>query len=492
MARISQIITVIENQRRLAKRRSIDKHLRLPHNCAEAFFRSNLGASMANIQAFHGLRYDLGHVGSLSNVVAPPYDVIDVELQKELYERHPANVVRLILNRAEPGDDDGDRYQRAARFLKNWQREGVLQAESQSAVYVYHQVFQHEGQQYTRGGFMGRVRLERFGEGQIYPHEQTHSAAKADRLRLINACRANLSQIFGLYPDAENETRQLLDDAIVGTIPLEATDHLGVIHRVWPVRDVATLTKLSSLMGPKPLFIADGHHRYETACNYRDQLAAAGDLPADHPANFVLMMCVSMSDPGMVVLPTHRLFRGAPELNSDDIRVKLADSFDTRIAGEGSDLAEMLWAEIETEGQQGTLAFFTGADERWILARITDAGRQRMRTLAPNQSDEWRGLGVSILHRLVMDDLLGASNLPKPMYVHDASEVITGLDAGDTTGRDATGQQGQGGKFPLAAMVMPASLDHIRAISEHGERMPAKSTYFYPKLLSGLVINTLD
>jgi uncharacterized protein (DUF1015 family) len=447
---------------------------------------------MASIQAFHGLRYDLGHVGQLSNVTAPPYDVIDADLQKELYERHPANVVRLILNRAEPGDNDDDRYQRAARFLKNWRRQGVLQPDSQAAVYVYHQVFQHEGRQYTRGGFMCRVRLERFGEGQIYPHEQTHSAAKADRLRLINACHANLSQIFGLYPDAQNATRQLLDNTIAGTIPLEATDHLGVVHRIWPVTDVTTLTKLSSLMGPKPLFIADGHHRYETACNYRDQLAAAGDLPAEHPANSVLMMCVSMSDPGMVVLPTHRLFRGLPELDSDELRTKLGDCFHTRIAGEGCDLAEMLWTDIETSEEQGNLAFFTGADERWTLAKITDLGRQRMKSLAGDQSDDWRGLGVSILHRLVIDELLGATNLPKPMYVHDVAEVVRGLAAGDTTERDATGQQGEGGKFPLAAMVMPASLDHIRAISEHGERMPAKSTYFYPKLLSGLVINPLE
>ncbi len=447
---------------------------------------------MANIQAFHGLRYDLGHVGSLSNVIAPPYDVIDAALQKELYDRHPANVVRLILNRAEPGDEEDDRYQRAARFLKNWQREGVLRPEAQAAVYVYHQVFEHDGQEHTRGGFMCRVRLERFGEGRIYPHEQTHSAAKADRLRLINACRANLSQIFGLFPDEENATRQLLDKAIAGMVPLEATDHLGVVHRLWPVTDVRTVTQLSSLMGPKPLFIADGHHRYETACNYRDQLSAAGGLPAEHPANFVLMMCVSMSDPGMVVLPTHRLFRGLPPLTADELRGRIDECFSTRIAGERSDLADLLWTEIASEGDQGTLAFFTSADERWVLARITHNGVQRLKALAPDQSDDWRGLGVSILHRLVMDNLLGATDLPKPMYVHSVSEVVNGLETGDTTGRDATGQQGHGGKFPLAAMVMPASLDHIRAISEHGERMPAKSTYFYPKLLSGLVINPLE
>lgn len=448
---------------------------------------------MANIEAFHGLRYDLGHVGPLSDVIAPPYDVIDSDMQTELYEKHPSNVVRLILNRSEPGDSETTRYERAARFLKNWQREGVLQSENQASIYVYHQVFTENGVEFTRGGFMCRTRLERFGEGNIYPHEQTHSAAKADRLRLINACRANLSQIFGLYPDEANETRELLDKAIQGITPLEATDHLGVVHRVWPVQDVPTTTQLAALMGPKPIFIADGHHRYETACNFRQQMIdELGELPSDHPANFVLMMCVSMSDPGMIVLPTHRLFRGAPELTSDELVGKLSQYFDTRVAGEGTDLAQMLWEDIETADDQGRLALFSGKDERWVAAQIQDAGRARMKELAPDQSDDWRGLGVSILHRLVMEDCLGATDLPKPMYVHSINEVIEGLDAGDTTGRDATGQMGQGGKFPLAALVMPATLDHVRAISEHGERMPAKSTYFYPKLLSGLVINPVE
>ena len=156
---------------------------------------------MPNIQAFRGIRYDLGHVGSLSNVVAPPYDVIDADMQRALYDLHPANVVRLILNREEPGDDEhNNRYTRAARLLRQWQRDRVLFTETDPAIYVYHQVFIERGTQYTRRGFMCRVRLERFGEGNIYPHEETHGAAKADRLKLWAACKANLSQIFGLYP----------------------------------------------------------------------------------------------------------------------------------------------------------------------------------------------------------------------------------------------------------------------------------------------------
>jgi uncharacterized protein (DUF1015 family) len=449
---------------------------------------------MPHIQAFRGLRYDLGHVGSLSDVIAPPYDVIDPALQDQLYKKHPANIIRIELNRDEPGDDQtSNRYSRAARFLRNWRSEGVLQLESDPAIYVYHQVFQDGGREVVRRGFMARVQLERFGEGKIYPHEETHGAAKQDRLLLTRACRANISQIFGLYPDPQNAAQERLERAIVGQQPLQATDHLGVVHRLWVVTDVATITEVSALVDPQPMYIADGHHRYETACNYRDELIAAqGPLPASHPANFVLCMCVSMSDPGMVVLPTHRLFRGVTARTAVQLAEQLGDNFTTNNGGEGPAQAHAVWDEIASAGQQETIGFYTAADNRWTLATVTPEGRRRMAELATEHSEEWQGLGVSLLHRLVIDNLLGCVNLPKPMYVHSVEEVEAALIAGDTVGRDATGQMGQGGRFELAALVMPATVDHVQAISEHGERMPAKSTYFYPKLLSGLVIHPLE
>jgi uncharacterized protein (DUF1015 family) len=435
---------------------------------------------MPTIQAFRGLRYDPKHVGSLSNVIAPPYDVIGKELQDQLYKAHPANVIRLILNRDEPGDDDSNnRYTRAAKFLRNWRAEGVLAAESHPAVYVYHQVFRYGDQEFTRRGFMARCRLERFGEGRIFPHEETLSGPKADRLLLTRACHANLSQIFGLYPDPESVAQNMLEAAVHNAPPVEATDHLGVIHRMWPFSDASVISHLTSAMGPHPIFIADGHHRYETACNYRDELAAAagGSLPPEHPANFVLMMFISMGDPGLIVLPTHRLFRGLPRMSSAELIEKLGPNFTTRVAGEGSDLAPTIWDEIEADGDQGTLGLYTAADQRWVLARLTDAGRRRMAEVASERSADWQGLGVAILHRLLIDTLLTGKDLPKPRYVHLVEDVVEGLESDE---------------FPLAALVMPATVDHIRRISEHGERMPAKSTYFYPKLLSGLVINPLE
>ncbi|MCA9123885.1 MAG: DUF1015 domain-containing protein [Planctomycetaceae bacterium] len=438
---------------------------------------------MPRIAAFRGLRYDLGHVGSLSDVIAPPYDVIGPELQDELYKRHPANVIRLILNREEPGDDDAtNRYSRAAKFLKNWQSEGVLQTDPSPALYVYHQIFEYGGETFTRRGFMGRMGLERFGEGTIYPHEETHAAAKADRLKLTRACRANLSQIFGIYPDDANEAQSILESEIVGVAPLEATDHLGVVHRLWPVTDVNVIGRVASAMSAKPMFVADGHHRYETACNFRDELATNAALDANHPANFVMTMCVSMTDPGMIVLPTHRLFRGLPQLTSIQLREKLGDYFDCEPGGTGPSQAHSIWEGIEFENNQGKLGLYTSADDTWTIATLSDNGRTKMAEVASDHSSDWQGLGVSILQRLILETLLGAESLPKPNYVHLVEEVVEGLTEGDD----------DGSKYPLAALVMPATLDHIRSISEHGERMPAKSTYFYPKLLSGLVINPLD
>ena len=293
--------------------------------------------------------------------------------------------------------------------------------------------------------------------------------------------KTNLSPIFGLYPDPANEAQNLLEAAVAGKTPLVCHDHLGVVHRLWPVTDGGVISAVAGVMGPKPMFIADGHHRYETACNYRDQIYDSGFLSPTHPANYTLMMCVAMEDPGLVIMPTHRIFRDAAKpllaVSADELAVRLSPCFTTEPAGEGPQRAISLWEEIEIEGRQETLAFYTAKDGRWTLARLTDAGRERMAEVAKDHSPEWQSLGVALLHRLVMSDLLKAADLPKPTYVHLADEVAQEL---------ATGE------YPLAAMVMPATVDHVREISLHGERMPAKSTYFYPKLLTGLVFNPLE
>jgi uncharacterized protein (DUF1015 family) len=440
---------------------------------------------MPTVAPLRGLRYDPKHVGALSQVIAPPYDVIDAALQTRLYEQHPANVIRIELNREEPGDSErSNKYTRAAKFLKEWREQGVVMQEPAAVLYVYHQTFEVEGRKHVRRGVMARVRLERFGTGNIHPHEETMSGPKQDRLLLTRACRANLSQVFGLYPDPQGEVQAVLDAAVAGQPPLEATDHLGVSSKMWPLADEAVAAKVAGLMGPKPVFIADGHHRYETACNYRDEVAAAwaaehggAALPDDHPANFVLMMLVGMSDPGLIVLPTHRLFVQPAPASAAELKAKLGDCFTTEAAGSGPAGADAVWGQIELEDEQGTLGLYTAGDQAWTLARITPAGRARMDAVASDHGPAWRNLGVSILHRLVIGDLLSAKEIPTPGYVHLVREVVEGLGSG---------------KYPFAALVMPATVDDIKQVSQTGERMPAKSTYFYPKLASGLVFNPLE
>ncbi|MBQ7029488.1 MAG: DUF1015 domain-containing protein [Thermoguttaceae bacterium] len=435
---------------------------------------------MPNIQPFEGLRYNLAQIGSLSDVVAPPYDVIDPALQDALYEKHPNNVVRLILNKMLPTDDEqNNRYTRSARELKNWKEEGVLQKDSKPAIYVYHEIFTVGDKEYTRKGFMCGCEAVPFGEGMVFPHEITMSGPKLDRLMLTTACKTNFSQIFGLYPDEKNEVQNLLEEATLNLTPLEATDHLGVIHRMWVVDDQEVVAKVVEMMGPKPIFIADGHHRYETACNYRKQVREQGLLTTDHPANHVLMVCVAMEDPGLIVLPTHRLFRNVKEFSQEDLFALLGDSFAITTVGEGPTAAAKAWTMIEMQDDQGAMALYTGKDRKWSLIRQTEAGRAKMDEVAAERQPEWRALGVAILHRLVIDKLLGLEGHDKPKYVHEVAEVVENLE-------------NKADEFPLAALVSPATVAQIQELSLVRERMPAKSTYFYPKLITGFVFKPLD
>ncbi len=433
---------------------------------------------MADVRAFRGYRYDLGRVGALADVVAPPYDVIDPPLQEALYARHPNNVIRLILNREQAGDTEADnRYSRAAGFLRDWVREGILARDSARALYVYHQEFEAEGRRHVRRGFMARVRLERFGEGHIFPHEETLPGPRADRLRLFQATRMNLSPVFGIYPDEAAEVQSRLEQAIGQGLPLEASDHLGVVSRLWPVTDQQTVSAVTGLMGPRPVFIADGHHRYETAMRYRDELPASETRDPESPANFVLMMLVGMGDPGLRILPTHRLISQIGALDGPALRAILEPHFRVEKSGSGAEGAREAWEAIQLESAQTVLGFGTVNDGDWYVARY-QGGPDLMANLAPGHSPEWRGLAVSLLHVLVLGSLLARrlAAPPRIRYVHLLDEVT---------------QASERKECDLAVLVPPAGMDTVARIAKNGEKMPPKSTYFYPKLLSGLVFNPL-
>ncbi len=431
---------------------------------------------MPDVRPFRGVRYDLAQVGDLSDVICPPYDVIDPALQDRLYQANPHNVIRLELNKGEPTDSpESNRYTRASGFLKTWLKSGVLRQDPHPAYYVYHQTYEVDGKSFTRKGFIARVRLEPFGEGKIFPHEQTLSGPKADRLNLFNATKYNLSPVFGLYPDATNEVLLAVEAGIRDRTPLESTDHLGVVNRIWEVQDSATHTLVQGLMGSRPIFIADGHHRYETGVKYREELAARGELAGDDdPANFTMMMLVGMSDPGLLILPTHRLASGFPGLTVAQLTEALSPEFEVAPAGEGDAGRVAAWEAIEMSGDQDMLGFGTVADNRWITARLrSDA---RMDSLVPEHSAEWRSLGVSILRELVFNQLLAPRGTAECTYVHLLDEV-----------RDAVAAK----TCDLACLVPPAGMSHVESIASNLEKMPPKSTYFYPKLLTGLVLNSL-
>lgn len=431
---------------------------------------------MADVRGFRGFRYDLGTVGSLSDVVAPPYDVIGPELQQKLYALSPHNAIRLELTKDEPGDDDGEnKYTRAARTLKAWVVENALRQDTARALYVYEQEFEAEGKAYTRHGFFARVRLEPFGTGRIFPHEQTMSGPKADRLKLYQATGFNLSPVFGLYPDSENEVYRVLEPFTLKSPPLVATDHLGVTSKLWVVTDTQAISAVIGLMGPKPVFIADGHHRYETGLKYLDEQRAAGNVPDDEAApNFCLMMLVGMSDPGLIILPTHRLVSGLPALTAGQVEAALGADFE--VVGRFGGDAQACWDHIEMDGGQDVLGFGTVADGQWFAAKLKNPAE--MAALAPDQSAAWQGLGVSILHKLVLEKTLPAAvgGAPSLTFVHLLKEVTDAAAAG---------------ACQLAVLVPPATMDHVEEIAGNREKMPQKSTYFYPKLLTGLVFHSL-
>jgi uncharacterized protein (DUF1015 family) len=431
---------------------------------------------MADIRAFRAYRYDPGRVGALGDVVAPPYDVIDESLQQALYDKSPYNVIRLILNKESPADTEQDnRYTRSAAALRDWLREDVLRQDSARGLYVYHQDFEVEGRRYTRRGFLARVRLEPFGTGRIYPHEETMSGPKADRLKLFRATGMNLSPVFGLYPDPQSKVTSALDAAVGRALPLQASDHLGVVSKLWPVTDDHTVSAVTGLLGPRPVFIADGHHRYETGLRYLEERRAAGEAAdPDSAPNFILMMLVGMSDPGLVILPTHRLVSGLSGLSAERLRTLLSPHFDVERVGSGEAGARETWERIEMDGSQSLLGFGTVADGIWQTARFR--APTEMARLAPNHGEAWRGLAVSVLHVLVLENLLAGQGQPSCQYVHLLQEVT-----------EATAAR----RCDLAVLVPPATMSHVETIAGGLEKMPPKSTYFYPKLLSGLVFNSL-
>lgn len=419
---------------------------------------------MIDLRPFRALHYDPAVVGSLAAVIAPPYDVIDDGQLEQLYARSPHNVVRLILNRS------ADRYAAAAADMAAWRRRGVLVQDREPGLYYYVQDFAlADGSRHQRSGVMAAVRLEPFSAGNILPHERTFASAKADRLKLMTACRANLSPIFGVYPGGLDGIEAAREQAAAQAAWIDVSER-GERHRVWRITHPAAVERIVAGLRPATVFIADGHHRYETALMYRDRRRAEGDTDPNAPHNFMLMYLCPMDDPGLIILPTHRIWRGPLPA---DWRARLDPHFETEAVE-----PQQVFARLERGRRPGILGVHR-TDGTYLL-HLRDMGVVD-RSLA-GVHPVVRHLEVSILDGFLLGELLGID------CVRAGQEGLLGFTHDDRQAQAAVDRDGASAAFLLRSPRMT----EVEAACRAGQTMPQKSTYFFPKLQSGLIVHLLD
>jgi uncharacterized protein (DUF1015 family) len=433
------------------------------------------GSSLATIRPFHGVRYDPAIVGPLANVICPPYDVISPAGQRELYERSPQNVVRLELGRAAATDTPvNNRYTRAAADYRSWLDSGALRVESSPSLYLYDEVFSLSGNRITRRSLVAPVRLARWEENVVLPHEHTLPKPKADRLQLLRATQTQFSPLLVVYDDPGGIAKTLADVAAGPPIanfdvPEGSLAAAATTHRLWQIADQATIARLTAAWEPLRLYIADGHHRYETALAYRDERRKAGS-ETDGPADYVLMALVEANDPGLVVLPTHRVIRGISNLDANAILRRLADTF----VVEGF-VADDPAARAPASGSRTSFAVLgltPGAMHRMTVRPDVELARA-----LPDVPPVLRELDTLILQRLILEPILGIST----------DEAEFGASVQFTRDPDEALHAYTTGEAQLVFFLSSTPLDRIREAMRAGARMPQKTTYFYPKPVTGLV-----
>ncbi|HWG09023.1 MAG TPA: DUF1015 domain-containing protein [Solirubrobacteraceae bacterium] len=423
---------------------------------------------MADVQPLRALHYDPAAAGPLTDVVAPPYDVIDAGQRAELIERSPFNIVAVDLPQGEP-----DRYESAREQFEGWQAQGVLVRDEQPALWAQTQDYVGpDGQPRTRRGFFCRVRIEGYGPGRVRPHERTHPGPKEDRLRLTRATRANISPIFSLYSDPTNAAWAALGPSTEHDPFGEVTDGDGTVHRLWRVTDPEAIAAVQAATRDAELLIADGHHRYETMQAYAEEVEAAGTPPNDEHRH-ILMCLVALEDPGLTVFPTHRLVNRLDDARRAALAAALERDFEIR---------EVPIDQLAPAPGSGPLelGYVAGGDERAYRLTLKD---QRIADEAlSGHSEAYRHLDTGVLETLLLKGALelsdeDISHFNGLFYARDTEEALRVVRSGE---------------YDAAFLMRPTPVEQVREVAAEGENMPPKSTYFFPKLLTGLLFNPLS
>jgi uncharacterized protein (DUF1015 family) len=420
-------------------------------------------AAVADITPLHALHYDLDRTGGLAPVAAPPYDVIDAAERAELVARSPYNVVEIDLPQAPPG---GDPYAHAAALLRSWEADGIVVADPEPALWALEQDYTGpDGRRRTRHGLFARVRVEDYGPGRIRPHERTHPGPKEDRLRLTRATRTNLSPIFSLYDgDAWSPLAPHLQGPPFG----EVTDGDGTTHRLWRVGDAGAIAAVQAALEPAELLIADGHHRYETARVYADEIGGEGGH------RHVLMCLVSLQDPGLTIFPTHRLLTGLDDERRVALREAIRRDWDVEEVGE-----DALEPAAATDGRV-RIGYYDAFHRRPLRLTLKDPAIAD--AALPGKPAAYRRLDTAVTEALLLQGALGMSE--------DDISHFQGLDYARSTGEAR--ERVRSGDVQAGLFMGPAPVELVREVAAAGEVMPPKSTYFFPKVLTGLVFNPLQ
>lgn len=440
---------------------------------------------MAHIEPFRAFRYDPTRV-SIPQVVTQPYDKITPEMQEGYYAASPHNLVRVILGKQHSGDHAGDnRYSRASNFFREWRQDGIFLQDAEPALYLYVQRFTVPGitgkgstSELERRGIIALGRIEDYSAGVVFRHEQTLAKPKADRLDLLRATRAHFGQLFMLYSDPAGE----IDGSLKADRPpdLETRDEYGVLHQVWKIADPAVVSLVRDKMRDKKLVIADGHHRYETALNYRNEQRSARPASASAaaaPYELVMMTLVNMDSPGLVILPTHRVVHGLESFSAADFRERAKVYFSVEEVDLEIDAARAA-AILREAGRNGTAILAVAADRVFLLDRPKPVSSNIFDGLSLRQ----QSLDVVQLHKCLLDEVLGISE----EAIREQKNVRYIRDIGESMA------QVRSGAANVAFLMNPVRMAQVRDIAFAGEVLPQKSTDFYPKLLTGFTIYALE